>query len=143
MLCIGEEESETKLVVIKLNDCAVPILGLLLNLLYPENPMQYDQAMRDNVVLFELLLCMYTVVEHLLSHMRILTIKQATVHSGANVIGLGDRDVVDVSGKIDGTARVRRSHIRTHDGTISQCHHHIHIPRVHHSFCLFSILYTQ
>ena len=52
----------------------------------------------------------------------ILTIKHFTIHSGANGIGLGDGDVVGVSGKVYSTVCVSCSHIWTDDSSISQCH---------------------
>ena len=70
-----------------------------------------------------------------------LTIKDATVHSRANVIGLGDRDVVDTSGEVHSTTGVSSSHIRTVGGSI-HLHNHLHI-WIYHSLLSLSILLEE
>ena len=66
-----------------------------------------------------------------------LTIKDATVHSRAKVIGLGDRDVVDISGEVHSTTGVSNSHIRTDGGSIDL---HNHFRMIYHSLLPLSIL---
>ena len=67
-----------------------------------------------------------------------LTIKDAIVRRRANVIGLGDRDVVDISGEVHSTTGV--SHNRTVGGSID-LHNHLHM--IYHSLLSLSILLEE
>ena len=71
-----------------------------------------------------------------------LTIKDATDYSRVNVIGLGDRDVVDISGEVHSTAGVSNSHIRTDCGSID-LHNHLHISWIYHSLFPLPILLEE
>ena len=71
-----------------------------------------------------------------------LTIKDAPIRSRANVIGLGDRDVVDISGEVHSTAGVSSSHIRTDGGSID-LHNHLHISWIYHPLLPLSILLEE